>query len=113
MVVDTITTLVTTAENGTDTKTYTITFELGNASTTSGKLTEIKLDGIPVTGFNKDNANYESAKRAAVDFVREFATDTVTQIITADSIVWQVSGNERHDYKLRFTKELSKKILYF
>jgi len=110
MMVDTITTLLTTAENGTDTKTYTITFELGNASTTSGKLTEIKIDDIPVTGFNKDNANYESAKHAAVDFVREFATDTVTQIMTADSILWQVSGNERHDYKLRFTKELSNSV---
>jgi len=111
MMVDTVTTLLTTAENGTDTKTYTITFEFGNLPTTSGKLTEIKIDGIPVSGFNKDNANYESTKRASVDFVREFDADTVTQIITADSIVWHVSGGIRHDYKLIFTKTLSNSVL--
>ncbi len=110
MAVDTITTLLVVAENGTNQKTYTIKFEFGATATTSGKLVEIKVDGIPVASFDKDLFYYESNKKAAVDFVREFAKDRVEQFITNDSIVWNVYGSEQHNYCLKFIKELSDNV---
>ncbi len=94
--------LVVTAENGVDTKTYSINFKWEKPET-SGLLANMNVIGEqPLQGFDKNTFEYEYSTNSLPATISERvdATDTLKQVITSDSIVWNVIGSETHQYKL-------------
>lgn len=107
------TTLTVTAENGVDSRTYTIRF-VQAAPTTSGQLADMNVVGVPaLIGFKPNTYSYRYATNAAVGtvFARADATDTVRQIITTDTVRWQVQGSDsNHTYTLIFDRTPSNQV---
>ena len=98
--------LTVTAENGIDAKTYAIRFVWDKVAT-SGKLaTMAVVANQPLQGFDKDVFDYHYSTNAQPATVCERidATDTITQTIAGDSVVWHVRGTESHTYKLTFDR---------
>lgn len=95
-----------TAENGIDSKTYQIGFDR-KKPVTSGKLAGINVLGDkPFDTFDKDLFDYHYATNAqpATTFERIDVTDTVTQIITNGTVVWNVCGTATNRYTLQFDR---------
>ncbi|MGN0187728.1 MAG: hypothetical protein ACI392_08320 [Paludibacteraceae bacterium] len=98
--------LIVTAENGIDTKTYTIRF-VWDHTATSGKLANLAVvANQPLQGFDKDlfDYHYNTNEQPATICERLDATDTITQTIAGDSVIWYVRGTESHTYKLTFDR---------
>lgn len=94
------------AEDGVSKDTITIT-NTPPAVATSGKLADLSLDGITIEGFDADTYTYSKSEPESTSFVRAFATDTVLQTITPDSITWLVTGSEKHKYSLVYPTTIS------
>lgn len=97
------------AEDGESRDTITIT-NTPAAVITSGKLIDLSLDGNTIEGFNINLFEYTKPRPAVTSFTREFDSDHVKQIITPDSIIWEVTGNSEHRYLLAYPTEVSSDI---
>jgi len=108
------TTLKVIAENGIDEATYAINFVNSSAPTTSGQLIAIAANGVGLTAFDKGTYIYTQTKDNTEPiqtlFVREATTDSVAQIITNDSIMWNVIGSSTNNYILKFDEILSSNV---
>ena len=94
------------AEDGVTKDTITIT-NTPPVVPTSGKLFDLALDDYTIEGFDASTYSYTKPQPLATSFVREFASDTVVQTITPDSVTWQVHGTEQHTYSLVYPSEIS------
>lgn len=94
------------AEDGVSKDTITIT-NTPPAVVTTGQLSDLSLDDITIEGFDAATYTYSKPEPESTSFVRAFATDTVLQTITPDSITWLVKGNEQHTYSLVYPKAIS------
>ncbi|MBO7455331.1 MAG: hypothetical protein J6T76_02890 [Paludibacteraceae bacterium] len=94
------------AEDGVSKDTITIT-NTPLAVVTTGQLSDLSLDDITIEGFDAATYTYSKPEPESTSFVRAFATDTVLQTITPDSITWLVKGNEQHTYSLVYPKAIS------
>ncbi len=101
--------LFITAEDGVTKDTITIQ-NIVLPIPTTGKLSELLLDGNNMEGFNPNVLTYTKSKPNTTAFVREYETDAVTQIITPDSITWLVKGTEQNTYSLVYPTEKSDEI---
>lgn len=95
------------AEDGTAKDTITITNTPPTVAT-SGKLTDLSLDGVTIEGFDAAVYGYSKPEpEESTSFTREFAADVVLQTITPDSITWLVTGSEEHKYSLVYPTTIS------
>ena len=101
--------LYITAEDGVTKDTIIIT-NTPPVITTSGKLTDLSLEGTTIDGWGAEVYRYSQPEPAYTSFIREFATDTVKQTITPDSITWQVTGTSAHTYALVYPTDKSADI---
>ena len=101
--------LFITAEDGVTRDTITITNTVP-VVTTTGKLTDISLDGNTIEGFNPDLFYYSKPSPVATSFLREYDADAVKQTITPDSITWEVTGSQTNTYALVYPTDLSSDI---
>ncbi len=97
--------LAVTAEDGTK-GTYTIKLTPA-PKTTSGYLTKLMLDDNDIQGFAKDNFDYTALAPRMTSFVREYATDSVEQVISPLGITWKVMGTTTNTYRVTYPNELS------
>ena len=82
---------IVTAADKTTTKTYVIAKE---QKATSANLKDFTLDGVAQTIGANDPYQVEIMPKVVL-FTRQSATDTVSQAIYADSIVWSVKGTDK------------------
>ncbi len=101
--------LYITAEDGVTKDTITIT-NTPPVVTTSGKLTDLSLEGTTIEGWSAEVYRYSQPEPAYTSFIREFAADAVKQTITPDSITWQVTGTSAHTYALVYPTDKSADI---
>lgn len=101
--------LYITAEDGVTKDTITIT-NTPPVVATSGKLTDLSLEGTTIDGWGAEVYRYSQPEPAYTSFIREFATDAVKQTITPDSITWQVTGTSAHTYALVYPTDKSADI---
>ncbi len=92
--------ITVTAEDGKTVGKYEILLQ-PTLVATSALFTGLQLDGNDIQGFESTNFTYEYAKPRTTAFVRAFATDSVVQLISSDSITWTVYGTDTtHTYKV-------------
>ena len=101
--------LYITAEDGVTKDTITIT-NTPPLVATSGKLTDLSLEGTTIDGWGAEVYRYSQPEPAYTSFIREFATDAVKQTITPDSITWKVTGTSAHTYALVYPTDKSADI---
>ena len=102
--------LFITAEDGVSRDTITIT-NTPPALVTTAKLSDLSIDGNTIEGFSADQFAYSKKEPNTTSFVREFDSDVVRQLITPDSITWQVTGtSDVHTYSLVYPTDLSSEV---
>ena len=101
--------LFITAEDGVTKDTITIR-NIVLPIPTSGRLSELLLDGNNMEGFNPNVLTYTKPEPKSTAFVRQDEADAVTQIITPDSITWTVKGTEQNTYSVVYPTEKSSDI---
>ena len=94
------------AEDGVSKDTITIT-NTPPAVVTNGQLNDLLLDGVSMEGFDASTYTYSKPQPFSTAFEREFATDTVWQTITPDSLTWLVKGTEQHTYSIVYPTTVS------
>lgn len=96
-----------TAEDGVTSKTYTITLVKPSVVTT-GKISAFNQGDNEVYPTLKDEYFEQAAKPTVpVLFTRQFASDAVVFIQTPDSMEWRVTGDEAHNYVLKYPTDPS------
>lgn len=103
--VDTLCTLLVTAENGAQ-ATYTIRLQQPETHTT-GQLSELELNGNVFAAFAPDTYDYTYARPTLAAFTRAYAEDSVVFVQTDTHMQWQVYGSENHTYTLTYPVDLS------
>ena len=93
------------AEDGTK-ATYTIHLQNPDILTT-GQLEDIEVNGVSLSGFDRNTYEYTAEQPEFVTFKRVNESDSVVFLQTPLYMEWQVYGDENHSYRISYPNDLS------